>query len=200
MANKDNIPKEEAIIIERNYREGFKGVDAYQTRQRNLVMKLGYIDTCPEIGYRTYIYDYDKLKETQEQFNEKFWEEYRRLKLENPEDPIVQGVRHYFKRKAASERQSINYPIQARASAIYKIAMIEFFDWVVKNNLFGIVKFCIPVHDESNVEAPIEIAEEVAAKLHECMVNAGKFICKIVPLDADISRLKDGSLPNYWIH
>lgn len=200
MANKDNIPKEEAITIERNYREGFKGVDAYQTRQRSLVMKLGYIDTCPEIGYRTYIYDYDKLKETQEQFNEQFWEEYRRLKIENPEDPIVQEVRHYFKRKAASERQSINYPIQARASAIYKIAMIEFFDWVVKNNLFRVVKFCIPVHDESNVEAPMEIAEEVASKLHECMVNAGKFICKIVPLDADISRLKDGSLPNYWIH
>ena len=45
-----------------------------------------------------------------------------------------------------------------------------------------------------------EIAEEVANKLHECMVKAGKFICKIVPLDAEVSRLKDGTLPTYWIH
>ena len=53
---------------------------------------------------------------------------------------------------------------------------------------------------EFNIEAPEEIAEEVANKLHECMIKAGKFICKIVPLDAEISRLKDGNLPTYWIH
>lgn len=43
---------------------------------------------------------------------------------------------------------------------------------------------------EFNIEAPEDIAEEVAAKLHECMVKAGKFICKIVPLEAEISRHK----------
>ena len=32
------------------------------------------------------------------------------------------------------------------------------------------------------------------------MVKAGKFICKIVPLDAEVSRLKDGTLPTYWVH
>ena len=32
------------------------------------------------------------------------------------------------------------------------------------------------------------------------MVKAGKYICKTVPLDADISTNKDGSLPTYWIH
>lgn len=42
---------------------------------------------------------------------------------------------------------------------------------------------------EFNIEAPSDIAEMVAEKLHECMVRSGKFICKIVPLDADISRL-----------
>lgn len=32
------------------------------------------------------------------------------------------------------------------------------------------------------------------------MVNAGKFICKIVPLDAEVSRLPSGELPSYWVH
>lgn len=200
LIGRDHIPEEEARQIEANYRKGFKGVAAYQAYQRKIVMQLGYINTCPEVGYRAYIYDYDKLKATQDKFGKDFWDTYRRLKVTDPANPIVEEVRHYFKRKSASERQSINYPIQSRGSAIFKICAVNLFNWVVKNGLFGKVKFCIPAHDEFNIEAPEEIAEEVAGKLHECMVKAGKFICRIVPLDAEVSRLKDGTLPTYWIH
>ena len=200
LIGRDHIPEEEARQIEANYRKGFKGVAAYQAYQRKIVMQLGYINTCPEVGYRAYIYDYDKLKSTQDKFSKDFWDTYRRLKVTDPTNPIVEEVRHYFKRKSASERQSINYPIQSRGSAIFKICAVNLFNWVVRNGLFGKVKFCIPAHDEFNIEAPEEIAEEVANKLHECMVKAGKFICKIVPLDAEVSRLKDGTLPTYWIH
>ena len=200
LIGRDHIPEGEARQIEANYRKGFKGVAAYQAYQRKIVMQLGYINTCPEVGYRAYIYDYDKLKATQDKFGKDFWDTYRRLKVTDPTNPIVEEVRHYFKRKSASERQSINYPIQSRGSAIFKICAVNLFNWVVKNGLFGKVKFCIPAHDEFNIEAPEEIAEEVANKLHECMVKAGKFICKIVPLDAEVSRLKDGTLPTYWIH
>lgn len=200
LIGRDHIPEEEARQIEANYRKGFKGVAAYQAYQRKIVMQLGYINTCPEVGYRAYIYDYDKLKATQDKFGKDFWDTYRRLKVTDPTNPIVEEVRHYFKRKSASERQSINYPIQSRGSAIFKICAVNLFNWVVKNGLFGKVKFCIPAHDEFNIEAPEEIAEEVANKLHECMIKAGKFICRIVPLDAEVSRLKDGTLPTYWIH
>lgn len=200
LIGRDHIPEEEARQIEANYRKGFKGVAAYQAYQRKIVMQLGYINTCPEVGYRAYIYDYDKLKATQDKFGKDFWDTYRRLKVTDPTNPIVEEVRYYFKRKSASERQSINYPIQSRGSAIFKICAVNLFNWVVKNGLFGKVKFCIPAHDEFNIEAPEEIAEEVANKLHECMVKAGKFICRIVPLDAEVSRLKDGTLPTYWIH
>ena len=200
LISRDHIPEEEARQIEANYRKGFKGVAAYQAYQRRIVMQLGYINTCPEVGYRAYIYDYDKLKAIQDKFGKDFWDTYRRLKVTDPTNPIVEEVRYYFKRKSASERQSINYPIQSRGSAIFKICAVNLFNWVVKNGLFGKVKFCIPAHDEFNIEAPEEIAEEVANKLHECMVKAGKFICRIVPLDAEVSRLKDGTLPTYWIH
>lgn len=200
LIGRDHIPEDEAHAIEANYKKGFPGVAAYQSYQRKVVMQLGYINTCPEVGFRAYIYDFEDLDKVQKQFNQEFWAKYRKLKAENPSDPLVEEVRHYFKRKSASERQSINYPIQSRGSAIFKIAAVNLFNWVVKNNLFGIVKFCIPAHDEFNIEAPEEIAEEVADKLHECMVKAGKFICRIVPLEAEVSRLKDGTLPNYWIH
>lgn len=200
LISKDHIPEEEAKLIEANYKKGFPGVAAYQSYQRKVVMQLGYINTCPEVGFRAYIYDFEELDRIQKQFNQEFWTKYRKLKIENPSDPIVKDVKYYFKRKSASERQSINYPIQSRGSAIFKIAAVNLFNWVVNNGLFGIVKFCIPAHDEFNIEAPEEIAEQVADKLHECMVRAGKFICKIVPLEAEVSRLENGTLPTYWIH
>ena len=200
LISKDHIPEEEAKLIEANYKKGFPGVAAYQSYQRKVVMQLGYINTCPEVGFRAYIYDFEELDRIQKQFNQEFWTKYRKLKIENPSDPIVNDVKYYFKRKSASERQSINYPIQGRGSAIFKIAAVNLFNWVVNNGLFGIVKFCIPAHDEFNIEAPEEIAEQVADKLHECMVRAGKFICKIVPLEAEVSRLENGALPTYWIH
>lgn len=200
LIGRDHISEEEARAIEANYKKGFPGVAAYQSYQRKIVMQLGYINTCPEVGFRAYIYDFEDLDKIQKQFNQEFWTKYRRLKAENPSDLLVEEVRHYFKRKSASERQSINYPIQSRGSAIFKIAAINLFKWVVDNNLFGIVKFCIPAHDEFNIEAPEEIAEQVSNKLHECMVKAGKFICRIVPLEAEISRLPNRELPTYWIH
>lgn len=112
LIGRDHIPEEEARKIEANYRKGFKGVDAYQSRQRKLVMQLGYIDECPEVGFRAYIYDFDKLSTIQSKFNKEFWDRYRNLKATNPDCEEVTEVRQYFKRKSASERQSINYPMK----------------------------------------------------------------------------------------
>ncbi len=53
---------------------------------------------------------------------------------------------------------------------------------------------------EINCEAPEEIAEEVASKLHSIMKDAGAFFVKKVTLDAEISRNEDGSLPDHWVH
>ena len=55
-------------------------------------------------------------------------------------------------------------------------------------------------YDEINCEAPEEISEEVAETLYNCMIKAGEFFCERCKLDADISRLPNGDLPNYWIH
>lgn len=53
---------------------------------------------------------------------------------------------------------------------------------------------------EINCEAPEEIAENITKILYECMVNAGAYFCTRCKLDADVSRLEDGTLPTYWIH
>lgn len=201
LARKDQIPLEEAQKIVDNYMKGFPGVAVYQNNARKRVMKEGYIDGCPEVGYRTYIHDFENLKSIKEKTKkEGFWERYRVLKQKDPFNEEVLEIKDYFKRKSEIERASVNYRIQSRGSAIFKIASANFFKWIVDNDLFNKVKMCIPAHDEFDIEAPDDIALKVAAKLKEYMINAGKFICRKAPLDAEVSLNEDGNLPVYWIH
>ena len=90
--------------------------------------------------------------------------------------------------------------IQATGSFCLRVSLINFFEYLRKNNLLFKVLIVVTPYDEINVEAPEEIAEEIAQVLYNCMVKAGEYFCTRCKLDADISRLPDGSLPDYWIH
>lgn len=195
------IPIEEATKIYNAYMAGFKGLKAYQDFRRKDWWDKGYILLNPITGHKAYIYDWESLKEEQQSFKEPgFWEHYREMKKAAPNSYTVERVRHFFKRKSASEKQSINYPIQATGSMCLRLALIHFFYYLRDNNLLGIVKICVCPYDEINCEAPEDIAENITKVLYECMVKAGSYFCTRCKLDADISRLEDGSLPTYWIH
>lgn len=90
--------------------------------------------------------------------------------------------------------------IQGTGSMCLRFSMIYLWEYIVNNNLIGKIKICVTPYDEINIEAPEEMAEEVANKLYDCMVKAGAIFCTRCKLDADISRLEDGSLPSYWVH
>lgn len=212
IANNKGIPLAEAQIIYDSYMNGFKGVKAYQDYCRKDVMEKGYILLNPITGHKAYIYDFADLKRIQDKFDDPaFWQYYREMKKSNPSCKTVQDVKRYFKRKSASEKQSINYRIQGTGALCFKLASIYFFNYLLKENLLFKVKYCIPVHDEINAEAPQEIATLIAEKLKACMIKAGEIFCTKCHLDADISWAKDldsegkeievvGKLPNYWIH
>lgn len=195
------IPQDEANRIYNNYMRGFAGLKRYQDFRKRDWWDKGYILLSPLTGHKAYIYDYEDLKKIQERFKEPgFWEYYREMKQTAPECETVQMVKRFFKRKSASEKQSINYPIQAAGSMCLRVSMINFFEWLRQEDLLFKVLICVAPYDEMNVEAPEEIAEEIANKLYYYMVKAGAYFCTRCKLDADISRLEDGSLPNYWIH
>lgn len=81
-----------------------------------------------------------------------------------------------------------------------RVAMVNLFEYLRNNNLLFKVLICITPYDEINAEAPQEIAEDIAGVIYDCMVRAGAYFCTRCKLDADISRLPDGSLPDYWVH
>lgn len=181
--------------IYENYMSGFAGLKRYQDFRRVDVMRKGYILLSKITGHKAYIYDYDELKmQMEKQDDPDFWAYYREMKQENPECDTVQGVRRLARRKAESEKQSINYPIQAAGALCFKLASIQLFNWLLKNGLLFKVKYCIPVHDEINLEAPDEISEEVADILVKCMVSAGKPFCTRAHLGADVE------IGDHWIH
>lgn len=191
----------EAEQIYNSYMNGLKGVQKYQQFCRKEVMQKGFIELNPKVGYKTYIYDFPYLQQIKSKFQEDgFWDYYREMKAEDPHCDTVQMVRHFFRRKSDSEKQSINYRIQHTGALCYKVSMINFFEYLRTNNLLFKVLITVTPYDEINCEAPEEIAENVAQTLYNIMVKAGAYFVKRVKLDADISRLKDGSLPTFWIH
>ena len=83
---------------------------------------------------------------------------------------------------------------------ILKIAMTNFFKWIVEKGYFGKVEIAALVHDESNVIFPEELKDEVPAMQQKCMEDAAALVCTKLPIPAEVARLDDGSIPNYWIH
>lgn len=189
------LPAKRAKEIYENYMSGFAGLKRYQDFRRMDVMRKGYILLSPITGHRAHIYDFAELRQQMiKQDDPDFWEYYREMKRDAPECDTVQAVRRLARRKAESEKQSINYPIQAAGALTFKLASIKFFNWLVKNDLLFKVKYCIPVHDEINLEAPEEIAKEVSEILVKCMVSAGEPFCTRAHLGADVE------IGNCWIH
>lgn len=127
---------------------GFSGLKKYQDFCRKDWFNKGYILLNPLTGHKAYIYDYEELKKTANKFSSEFWNEYRYEKVNNPNSPLVGEVRHFFKRKSTSERQSINYRIQATGSMCLRVSLINFFEWLRKENLLFKVLICVPPYDK----------------------------------------------------
>lgn len=195
IANNKGIPLQEAQELYDSYMKGFPGVKAYQDYCKKDVMERGYIQMNNVTGAKCFVEDWDRLSSIKEEMNDpNFWKEYKN------DFQYKADYRYYKTRKTELGKLSINYRIQNRGAGAFKLANMIFFNWVVKKGLLGKVLFCIPCHDECNIEAPNDIAKTVANVLLKSFELGAKPFCTELPLPGDLSTLPDGSLPNYWIH
>ena len=195
ISNNKGIPLEEAKQIYDNFMEGFPGVAAYQKYCRMAVMRDGYILMNPQTRHRAHIPELKFIREMQEKMqNPEFWSYYREMKRDAPECETVRSVSKFFGIKSQWEKNSINYRIQNRGALCFKFASIKLFRWICENNYQNIVKMCVPVHDEFNLECPKEMAEEVSKKLVQCMEEGAKPFCKRLHLGADVD------INDHWVH
>jgi DNA polymerase I-like protein with 3'-5' exonuclease and polymerase domains len=75
---------------------------------------------------------------------------------------------------------------------ILKDSITNFFNYIVDNNLFGIVKIVALVHDEANIEYPKDLNMDTILK--QCMENSAAKYCKSLPIPAE------ASVGTFWIH
>ena len=202
MVQNNGLDPAEAKEIYAAYMKGFPGVEKYQKYCRKEVIDKGYILMNPVTGHRAHIEDWNNKWVKIRNFTRQpgWWEEYQRMKFTEPYSKEVHWLGQWNRNKSDFEKASINYRIQNRGAMCTKLSGILLFKWIVKNNLQNIVKICLQVHDEWNLECPKEMAEEVASILQQCMEKGAKPFCTRLPLSSDLSRLKDGSIPNYWLH
>ena len=187
------MDKDEAKNIYDNYMKGFPGIAKFQQRQKRFVVNNGYILISPVSGHKAYWWDWEYWKEVQSTMDNAFWEEYKAYH-KGTGDSVARFVSKHFKAKTKWEKNACNSPLQGSGAVIFKIFNKMLFDWVVDNGYFNIVKFCVPVHDEINVECPIEMQDMVAAKIQEIMKEAAKPFLTKLELDSD------ASISDHWIH
>lgn len=174
---------------------GFPGIKRYQDYCRRKVMEDGYILLNPVTRHKAYIYDFDELKEVESKFNTPgFWEYYNHEKKYSPTSDLVQKVTYYNKRRSQVEKMAINYKIQGSGALCFKLASIKLFNYLKAHNLLFKVKYCVPVHDEINLEAPEAIVDEISKVLVRCMEEGAKPFCTRLKLSAD------ASIGDFWIH
>lgn len=187
------IPEEEAQKYVDSYYNKFKGIADFKKKGSEFVRKNGYILMCKYSGHKMYWYDHKEWLERQQSFTQEFWEDYR-LHHKGTGDAIAQEVSMHFRAASKWDRMALNGPTQGSGIVILKLAMIDFFNWIVKQNFFGKVELSALVHDEANIIYPKELHDIVPVKLKNCMESAAALICTKLPIPAE------AEIGSCWIH
>lgn len=183
---------EEAEEIAKAYLDGFPGIAKFKAEGSKAVREKGYVLMCEYTGHKMYWWDHDKWLQRQKSFTQEFWEEYRN-KHKGTGDAIAMEVREHFQAASKWDRMALNAPTQNTGIVILKSAMTDFFNWLVDNKLFNIVKIVALVHDEANIEYPNSLPN-TSRILQDCMEKAAAKFCKSLPIPTE------ASVGTHWIH
>lgn len=188
MVKKLGINEKVANSFIRKFYNCFPEVKSYQDRCTGNILFKGYIPMNDSIGYKIQVEELERLRNIRSWFNNEFWKNYSKIKAVNPNDMIVQDVKWYVKRKGELDRLSIDSRMQCTGSIMLKMSLVYLFKWIKENNLFGIVKVVIPLHDSITVECPCNMVDTVSAKLKESMSKGVDFACHglVIPIDLSV--------------
>lgn len=193
------LSQKEGDEVEKAYFDAFPGLKDYYDKCEKDAIDSGYILIDSLLGSKFFIDEFQSFKELHTKYNfdnREYWDKYKEEKKKDSNWFKVEKekVSYYFRWKGAIRRMALNFPIQGSSASVTKLAGIYFFRWVKENNYLGKVLITNIVHDEIMTEQPKEIEIIVLNKLKECMENAGKHYCPIIPLKAD------PKIVSYWSH
>lgn len=174
------------------YNRGFKGIAKFKVKGSKFVRSHGYIVLNPITGHKTYWWDWEEWCARQKTFTQDFWEEYRRYH-KGTNDDVAKLVSMHFKAGSKWDRKALNSVTQGTGAICLKVAARKFFDWVMDNGYFNVVKIVNFVHDELCIEYP-ESMPELGKMLEKIMEETAAIYCKSLPIPAE------ASVGKHWIH
>ena len=183
---------EEALAFKNAYDLGFPGIAEFKRKGSKFVRDNGYILMCKYSGHKMYWWDHSEWITRQNSFTPEFWEDYR-SNHKGTGDIIAQEVSMHFKAASKWDRMALNSPTQGSGIVILKIAMTNFFNWIVNNGYFSKVEIAALVHDEANIIYPKDL-EEAPIVLKRCMEEAAALICTKLPIPAE------AAISDHWEH
>lgn len=184
------MSKEEAMEIEKNYKEGFAGATKYQEMCKKRTESTGIIYICKETGHIAKWWDWEEWNKRQH--SEEFWNTYKELKTTGK--PIPPIYSEHFAARNKWDKNSVNSTTQGLGAVIFKHFNYELYKWIIQNGYFNKIKFCVPVHDEICLEAPKELTEETVRMTKYFMETIGGFYCHrlLLPAQEEVS--------SHWVH
>lgn len=196
--SKQNIPYEEAVNIEKAFKELHKGIYEFGDKKLEESVKTGYVESCE--GFKLKLPFFDKYQELEKQlnnFSKNDWDLYKAGKEENKlyikskETEEVYKIKNkeahkfylnnrsfiseFFKLKSSYLRLCLNNPSQAKAAFQTKRAVSKLFDYIKLRNHIGLVKICNVPYDEIVLEVKEELCNEYIDKLAYFMINEGNY-------------------------
>ena len=194
IATSIGLPVDKAREMVSGILKGMPGMANYKKRAGKFLKEHGYIIINNQTGHRIYWPEWAYWKATEERFDRQFWDDYK-LYHKGTDDEVAQMVRkHISMGHDWFEKNVLNYPIQGGSAIVMKQAAADLFEWVVKNNLFGKVLFCVFVHDELDCECPKDMADSFSKVVQDIMERAAAKYYKRLPIPADAST------DSHWVH
>jgi len=167
-----NLDEENTEAFIKSFFDGFPGLREDFDKRKNLAVKHGYI-TLDAATDRRYFFPY---------FEEMNAAKVTAKASEKSSAEAKAAWKTYFTLRGKLERRALNYPIQGLSAGMSKLALILAYNKGVE------LTSCI--HDEICCEG----REEEASTLEWCMIEAGRFFCKKVPMTAH------AEIGDCWIH
>ncbi len=178
-----NIPQEEVTHEERAKAKAVNFGIVYGISDFGLAEQIGVPKKQAKEYIEQYLEKYSGIKQFMTNIVEEAKEKGYVETLFNRRRYIPELTSNSYMIRQFGARAAMNTPIQGTAADIMKIAMLNTYNELKKNNLKS--KIVLQVHDELIIEALVSEKDEVAKILKNCMENAIKMN---VPLKVELQE------------
>ena len=147
-----NLSIEEGNEVYESYFKAFPKLKAYFDYIKPIVVKNGYVHFNNITGRRSYHQEFDEYQKLDSTITREWWENYKKHKAHSTQeflDYYKPACKRYFELRGELERMALNYRCQGSSSDMSKLAGVWFFDWIIENNFFNIVKISNFIHDKN---------------------------------------------------